>query len=228
MSLEIIGTGLARTGTMSLKVALEHLTGDKCFHMIELLKNPKRVEIIKKGYESNQFDWDKFFEGYSSAVDYPTCLYYKELLNQNPNAKVIHTVRDFDSWYESVKQTVYRGKPKKAVDFMRIIKNMLFSSEYRKVAPVFMFNDKLIWQGHFESKFEDKEFMRKKYKDHEEEVKNTVDKERLLMYDVKEGWEPLCNFLGKNIPKIAFPRANQRMEFNQKMDKLLINGKFVE
>jgi hypothetical protein len=70
--------------------------------------------------------------------------------------------------------------------------------------------------------------MRKKYKDHEEEVKNTVDKERLLLYDVKEGWEPLCNFLGKNIPKIAFPRANQRMEFNQKMDKLLINGKFVE
>ena len=85
MNLEIIGTGLARTGTMSLKVALETLSGAKCFHMIELLKNPERVKILKKGYKKNQIDWSQFYEGYTSAVDYPTCLYYEELSRQIAN-----------------------------------------------------------------------------------------------------------------------------------------------
>ena len=224
MNLEIIGTGLARTGTKSLKMALEYLNGDSCFHMIDLLQNPKKIEVIKKNYKSNQIDWSLFYNGYTSAVDYPTCLYYKEIIGRNPEVKVIHTVREFDSWYTSVKETVYRGKPKGMKDFMRIIKNMIFSSEYRKVAPVFMFNDELIWKGQFESRFEDKEFIRKKYNEHQSEVLNTVKANNLLVYDIKEGWEPLCNFLGKPIPEIAFPRLNERKEFNRVMDKLLIDG----
>lgn len=228
MNLEIIGTGLARTGTMSLKMALEHLTGDKCFHMIELLKAPKRIEIVKKGYKTNTIEWEKFYEGYSSAVDYPTCLYYKELTKKNENIKVIHTTREFESWYESVKETVYRGKPKSMKDILRLIKNMMFSSDYRKVAPVFMFNDKLIWSGQFQSRFEDKSFMKEIYFEHEEAVKSNIKPEQLLMYNIKDGWEPLCEFLGYPIPEIEFPRANERLEFNRKMDKLLIDGIFEE
>ena len=174
MNLEIIGTGLARTGTMSLKEALEILTNEKCFHVIELLKKPKRVNILKKGYKKNQIDWSAFYEGYSSAVDYPTCLYYKELMAINPEIKVIYTERDFDSWYESVKETVYRGKPKSATDILRMIKNMLTSSDFRKVAPVFMFNHQLIWSGQFEGKFDDKAFMRDKFQAHEAAIKENI------------------------------------------------------
>ncbi len=226
MQLEIIGTGLARTGTMSLKQALEYLTGKRCFHMIELLKNPARIEILKKGYKSNQIEWSKFYEGYHSALDYPTCLYYPDLVKLNPDIKVIHTRRDFDSWYHSVKETVYRGKPKTIKDVTSLVKNMLFSKDYRKVAPVFMFNDKLIWRGQFESRFEDKEFMRAKYQSHEALVTSSIKAENLLWYDVKEGWAPLCQFLGKTVPEIDFPKANERKEFNRKMDKLLYQGIF--
>ena len=105
---------------------------------------------------------------------------------------------------------------------------MITSSDYRKVAPVFMFNDKLIWSGQFESRFNDKEFMREKYAQHEEQVKMHVKSENLLIYNIKDGWAPLCGFLGQPIPEQAFPKANERPEFNRKMDKLLIEGKFEE
>ena len=224
MSLKIIGTGWARTGTMSLKKALEHLNGGKCFHMVELLANPKKVDILKKGLKRDRIDWGSFYEGYHGGVDYPTCLFYKELVEENPKAKVIHTTREFDSWYKSVYETVYRGKPKGVKDIFRMIKNMVLSSDFRRVAPVFMLNDKLIWDGQFQSKFEDKEFMRILYRKHEEEVKRHVKAENLLIYNVKEGWKPLCDFLNKPIPQIVFPRENERNEFNRKMDRLLIDG----
>ena len=226
MELQFIGTGLARTGTMSLKMALEQLEGKSCFHMIDLFQAPQRAGIIKKGYKTNTIDWSAFYEGYGSAVDYPTCLYYPELLALNPELKVIHTTRDFDSWYTSVLATVYRGKPKTAGAIFRMIKNMMFSSDFRRVAPVFMLNDKLIWQGQFEDKFEDLEFMREKYRQHEEEVRNSVPEENLLLYNIKDGWRPLCEFLNKPIPNAAFPKLNERKEFNRKMDRLLIDGVF--
>lgn len=228
MELQVIGTGLARTGTMSLKVALEQLLSGNCFHVIEWLKDPQRTTILKKGYKKNEIDWSAFYEGFASAVDYPTCLFYQQLLEINPDLKVIHTVRDFDSWYASVKETVYRGKPKSAQDIFRMIKNMMLSADFRRVAPVFMLNDKLIWQGQFESRFEDKEFMREKYRQHEEEVKKTVKEEHLLIYNIKDGWEPLCEFLHVPAPKTVFPKSNERQEFNRKMDRLLIDGVFEE
>jgi len=227
MNLKIIGTGLARTGTMSLKMALEVLNNHSCFHMIDLFQEPKRVNILKKGYQSNQIDWSTFYAGYESAVDYPTCVFYKELIARNPDLKVIHTTRDFDSWYESVTETVYRGKPKGAKDFLRMIKNMMFSSDFKRVAPIFMFNDKLIWRGQFQARFEDKEFIREIVLQHEEEIKNSVKAENLLIYDIKSGWEPLCEFLKKAVPNMPFPKANERQEFNRKMDLLLIEGRFV-
>ncbi len=225
MDLKVIGTGLGRTGTMTLKKSLEQIGIGKCFHMVELLDKPKRLKVIKDAYYGKNPDWKELFEGYEATVDYPTCLFYKELLKDNPDAKVIHTTRDFDSWYSSVKETIYRGKPKNLSDGLRLMKNMLTSSDFRKVAPVFMFNDKLIWSGQFEGKFEDKEFVRSKFMEHEAEVKRTVKPENLLIYNFKEGWKPLCNFLGKPIPNVPFPHTHQRKSFNKKMDKLLIDGK---
>ena len=132
MNLEIIGAGLARTGTMSLKLALEQLGYGPCFHMIEMLKDPHQLKLLDVSHPQGSPKWSLFFEGYRSTTDYPACLYYKELLDLNPNAKVILTVRDPDSWYESVKNTVYRGKPKGRKDILNLIFNLLRSQDMRK------------------------------------------------------------------------------------------------
>lgn len=230
MTIKVIGAGLARTGTKSLKIALEQLGYDPCFHMVELLKNPKRLNYLDLSHKAGATDWAAFLEGYQAAVDYPTCFYYKQLLAHRlcrPTAKVILTVRDPESWYQSVLKTVYRGKPKGFRDIIRLIRHMIFSADMRRVAPVFQYNDKLIWQGHFNGKFEDKEAAIQVYHDHVEDVKKHVPADQLLIFEIQQGWQPLCDFLGKSIPKQPFPKSNSMVEFNQKMDSLLIDGVFV-
>ena len=226
MKLEVIGSGLGRTGTMSLQQALQQLLGGSCFHMVELLKKPERLKYLKAGYKSGNTDWTTFFEGYKSAVDYPICLYVEELLKSNPKLKVIHTTRDPETWYNSVYNTIYRGVPKGPKDIFRLIFNTIRYKDMRRVAPVFMHNDKLIWKGQFENRFEDRDFAIEVFKKHEEQIKQLVPGDQLLIFNVKDGWEPLCNFLGVAIPDAPFPQTNQKDEFNRKMDRLLVNGVF--
>ena len=226
MTVKVIGAGLARTGTMSLKMALEQLGYEHCFHMVELLKNPARLTYLDLSHKEGATDWAAFFEDYQAAVDYPACFYYKELLTENPTAKVILTVRDPESWYQSVLNTVYRGKPKGFRDIIRLIRNLIVSSDMRRVAPVFRYNDKLIWQGQFNGEFEDKEAAIRVYHDHVEQVKKHVPADQLLIFEVKQGWQPLCDFLDKPIPEQPFPHSNSMAEFNRKMDRLLIDGVF--
>ena len=226
MTLKIIGAGLARTGTMSLKNALEILGIGQCFHVIELLKEPSRLNYLDAKNPAGSDNWNAFFNGFNAAVDYPACYYYDTLLQQNPDAKVILTVRDAKAWYASVRDTVYRGKPKGVKDVARLMKNLVFSADMRKVAPVFMYNDKIIWQGQFQSNFDDQAFAIKIYQQHIEEVKRTVPSDQLLIYEVKDGWEPLCLFLDRPIPSVPFPHSNAKTEFNRKMDRLLIDGVF--
>lgn len=222
MPLQIIGTGLARTGTMSLKLALEQLEGRPCFHMIELMKAPERLPFIKR----KEKNWASFFEGFHSSVDYPACIFYEELLKLNPAAKIIHTVRAPESWYDSVYSTVYRGKPKGPKDIFKLIYNLLRSKDMRKLAPIFKHNDQLIWSGQFESKFDDKDFAISVFQQHEEQVRRTVPRDQLLIFDVKDGWGPLCEFLGHPVPDTPFPYTNQKPAFNRKMDLLLEQGVF--
>jgi len=224
MSIKIIGAGLGRTGTMSLKKALEHLSGEKCFHMVELLKQPKRLKHFKKKGKLGKNNWEQIFEGYTSVTDFPCCMYYKELSELYPEAKVILTVREPEKWYQSTLETIYRGKPQSGKDIAKLIWNYIRSSDARKASPVFMHNDKLIWEGFFEGKFEDKKHAIEIYNRHIEEVKKTIPKDRLLVFSVKEGWEPLCDFLRQAAPNIPFPRTHQRTKFNQKMDLFLNDG----
>ena len=106
-------------------MALEQLGYEHCFHMVELLKNPSRLNYLDLSHKAGATDWAAFFEGCQAAVDYPACFYYKELLAQNPTAKVILTVRDPESWYQSVLNTVYRGKPMGFRDIIRLIRNLI-------------------------------------------------------------------------------------------------------
>ena len=228
MSLKVIGAGLGRTGTMSLKMALELLYDKPCFHMVELLKQPKRLKHLKTAAHTNQkHEWDSLFHGFETVVDYPCCLYYKELMEVYPDAKVILTIRDLEKWYDSAYKTIYKGKPKNLQDILRTIKNMMLHSDFRKVAPIFQHVDKIIWNGQFNGKFDDQEHAIKVHQKHIEEVKATVPADKLLIYEVKDGWEPLCQFLNMPVPDAPFPQSNSQAEFIEKIDKLIYEGKLV-
>ncbi len=213
---------------MSLKVALEQLLSGPCYHMIELLKDTSRLPILRRGHKAGSTDWPAFFDGFKGSVDYPGCLYIEELLALKPDLKVIHTTRDPEDWHRSVTESIYRGVPKGAGDIFRMIKNSMLHKDFRRLAPVFMHNEKIIWKGQFKSRFEDKELAISVYLEHERRIRELVPADQLLIFDIKDGWPPLCEFLGLEVPECPFPRSNQRDEFNAKMDLLLYKGQFVE
>jgi hypothetical protein len=209
MPLKIIGAGLGRTGTLSLKAALEELGFSKCYHMAEVVANPSHVQFWSAAARGESVDWETLFEAYQATVDWPACSFYRELMDRYPDAKVILTLRNPERWYESARQTIYhvRGAfPRWTAPFvprMREFQLML---------------DRLIWDGFFQGRFEDKPYAIERFKQHIEEVRNLTPADRLLVYEIEDGWGPLCFFLGVPIPKDkTFPRLNDAEEFRSRI-----------
>jgi hypothetical protein len=198
VTLEVIGAGFGRTGTMSLKVALEELGFGPCYHMIEVFEHPEHVSLWEAATRGEPPDWEKIFGSYQAAVDWPTTAFYKELMKVYPHAKVLLTVRDPEKWYESTKHTLY---PTVATP---------------EPSPIMRMATKLIWEQTFDGNFEDRRYAIEVFKRHNEEVKKHVPPERLLVYEVKEGWKPVCEFLGVETPeKKPFPHLNDTEAFKE-------------
>lgn len=198
MGLEVIGAGFGRTGTASMKQALEMLGYEKCHHMVEVFENPGQAETFMNASKGGDVDWDAFFTGYKASMDFPSCAFYKELAEKYADAKVILTVRDAERWYESACETIYAASRKGPVTDRGVFSSML---------------NTIIWDGIFDGRFEDREYAIKVFNDHIAEVKRVVPAHRLLVFDVKQGWVPLCSFLGVPVPDMAFPRRNDRATF---------------
>lgn len=196
--LKVIGAGFGRTGTLSLKHALEALGVDRCYHMTELFERPVANEQWAAIVDGKPVDWHTVFEGYQATVDWPACAYYRELMQVYPDAKVLLSVRDPEKWYESVANTIYRVSHVNTDPTRSMHRNMV---------------DTLIWQRTFDGRFEDKDYAIAVFLRHIEEVKQHVPAEKLLVYNVKEGWEPLCAFLGVEAPAKPFPHDNDRANF---------------
>lgn len=203
MSIKVIGAGFGRTGTSSLKIALEQLGFSPCYHMDVVMENPSHTQIWCEAAANQAVNWNLFFQGYQATVDWPSTAFYQELMSIYPDAKVILTVREPEKWYTSVYNTLYQDQlhPEMWVEYgwPLEIDNMV---------------KKLVWQGTFEGKFEDKSFAIDRFRQHNEEVKRVVPPEKLLVYEVKEGWQPLCQFLNVPLPPDKpFPHANSRAEY---------------
>jgi hypothetical protein len=226
MSLQVIGSGVGRTGTHSLKLALEILGFGKCYHMEELLREPDRLVYFEQAEKGEAVEWDELFEGYNSAVDYPVARYYKQVINAYPNAKVIHTTRDAESWYNSAMETIFwASKP----SFGRIFKMMIrmpFSSAIRERLPVLKYNGGLV-DNTFGKDLKNKQEVIRRYNAINEETLNFIPKDRSLVYEVKSGWEPLCKFLNVPVPSVPFPRSNTRDQFRTNVANIAA-GKPVE
>jgi len=193
--MKIIGAGFGRTGTISLKQAFEYL-GYPCYHMQEVMTAYDRghIERWDEALTGKDVDWHALFAGYEATVDFPACVFYRELMDAFPDAQVVLSVRDPERWWASYSKML--GLVTKARLFN-------FVPMFRKFSAMNMHLIDYVFDGSME-----KDDCIQRYSQHIDEVKATVSKERLLVYSVTEGWEPLCRFLEHPVPEIPFPHAN--------------------
>jgi hypothetical protein len=210
---KVIGAGFGRTGTASLQSALQDLGFGPCYHMYEVFEHPEHADFWEAALRGERVDWDEVLGGYEASVDWPACTFYGELMETHPEAKVLLSVRDPEQWYESMRSTIYElNKLSGRSPFSRLGLALLslFKFGTFTIRPLQIAQE--LDEDTFEGKFEDKHHAIEVFNRHNEEVKRRVPNERLLVYEVKEGWGPLCEFLGVEEPDKPFPRLNDAAE----------------
>ena len=202
MALSVIGAGFGRTGTMSLKLALEQLGCGLCHHMDEVFANPEQLPDWNAAAAGEAVDWDEMFDGYGCTADWPGAFFWRELADHYPDAKVVLTTRSAESWWESYSGTI-----------MAFWRDILPDVPDPVVQGVGNMALKLIGERTFEGAMDDKDTVIAAYKAHVAAVIAGLPEDRLLQFDVRDGWEPLCAFLDKPVPGGEFPRTNNTQEF---------------
>jgi len=208
--IKIIGAGFGRTGTLSMKAALEELGFGPCYHMTEVFSHPEHALLWDAAARGETVNWQELLKGYQATVDWPGCTFYQELMKVYPDAKVLLTVRDPENWYESVQSTILQTTIRPGTSLTGFFLRMLRPNVYRTMRMI----NTLIWEGTFDSNFADKQHAIAVFNQHIAEVKKYVPAEQLLIYNVKEGWQPLCACLGVEVPQDKpFPHLNDRASF---------------
>ena len=202
MTLSVIGAGLGRTGTASLKVALEMLGLGRCHHMSEVFGSPEQIELWAKAANGAP-DWPAIFDGYGAAVDFPTSAFWRELADYYPDAKIILSLRDPEKWCESTQETILSPLAAKSMPKMPF-------------APVVK---DVVWRF-FDDEIHDRDHLIAKFNQHNEDVVRSIPKGRLLVFEAKDGWAPLCAFLGKPVPADPYPRVNSKEEMRPMMEAM--------
>jgi hypothetical protein len=203
MALEIVGAALGRTGTNSLKLALEQLGCGPCHHMFEVRDHAEQLPYWQAAARGALPDWDEVFANYRACVDWPSARFWREIAAHYPDAKVLLTLRDGESWLASMHATIYpsmRSWPTREPGHHRDMLEMAAQ---------------IIIEQSFGGRLDDRDHALAVYLRHEEEVRDTIAPERLLAYNVSEGWEPLCAFLEVPVPDTPFPRTNTSEEFRK-------------
>ncbi|KAJ8655709.1 hypothetical protein O0I10_008594 [Lichtheimia ornata] len=209
--LEVIGAGYGRTGTDSLRIALNTL-GYSTHHMRVIYWGQTNPDDFKNAYENPEepVDWDNVYEGFNAAVDWPTATFIKRLVKYYPDAKIILTERDPDSWYKSAKNSIFKiahiPDGENTPDHIRRVRAMS-----RKVNLDGAFEDPEL--------FADEEAIKRRFVEHNEWVKANVPPEQLLVMQLGEGWERLCKFLNKPVPKEPYPHVNTTAELLANVDE---------
>lgn len=199
MALAVIGAGFGRTGTESMKLALEQLGFGPCHHMKEIEPDTDQSRFWRDAVTNPSPDWEAGFAGYRAAVDWPSAFWWRELSEYYPKAKVLLTVRSTESWYKSFSNTIQKV----------VLKNGDAKSLGRT----------LIQQRIFDGRIDDRDHAMRVYEQNTRDVEARIAPGRLLKYEIGSGWDPLCEFLGVAAPDIPYPRSNDTSEFNQRFDK---------
>jgi hypothetical protein len=195
LTISVIGAGFGRTGTMSLKLALEQLGLGRCYHMVEVFQIPAAPEQWRLAADAPPGDWDAIFEGYSATVDWPGATFYREMADHYPQAKVILTQRDPEAWFASTQATIFANDMGGDDD-----------SPFPRMA-------KAVIGRLFDQRLHDHDHVIDVYLRHNAEVQRVIPPERLLVYEVAQGWRPLCDFLNLPTPDGPMPKVNTTEEF---------------
>jgi hypothetical protein len=196
--LRVIGAGLGRTGTMSLKLALERLLGGPCYHMVEVFPRPEHFGHWTAAARGEPVDWRALFEGFEAVVDWPASAFWSELAVAYPDALVLLSTRDSASWWKSANDTIFRVM------------------QEQSDAPVHKMMSAVV-AARFTSALGDRDAAIAAYENHNARVRATVPRGRLLEWSPGDGWAPLCEALRIPIPEAPFPHANTTEEFKARV-----------
>jgi hypothetical protein len=209
---KVIGVGFGRTGTMSLKAALERLGAGPCFHMIDLIMGEGKERDLPYWVRiaaGEPVDWHEVFDAWEATVDWPGASRWREMCDAFPDVPVLLNVREFDGWYRSVENTILAAK---------------LAAQAGEIPPdanrpepdpaLWGVIEQLIWQGDFQDRFQDREWVRELCDARIAEIKATIPPDRLTVWELGvDGWEPLAAMLGVDVPDEPFPRLHDTAEF---------------
>ena len=197
-----------------MKNALETLGFGPCYHMMEVIRRPEHVPMWHRLAFGEPVDWDVLFKDFNATVDWPACSFWRELAKHYPSAKVLLSVRNPENWWQSMNDTIYRAMKIEVSD---------------KTPPLFRLQREmareLVLKNTFHDQFEDKAHAIGVFERHTENVRANIDPARLLIYDVKEGWGPLCGFLGVAEPADPFPRLNDTASTKAMIEAMIANSR---
>ena len=217
--LKVLGLGYSRTGTSSLKRALE-LLGFPTYHMFEIFNRPADASLwlrVDSEPENRKILFDQIFASYKATVDLPSILYWRDLIEYNPNAKIILTLRDSNAWYDSFQSTILKAHASISYITGHIVSG---PAMYRMI--------KKLTLSQFNGRLSDRKQIIDVFEKHNAEIVKHVPPERLLIYKVDQGWKPLCNFLNVPVPEdIPFPHINDRQELSNVLNKIETRGRLI-
>jgi hypothetical protein len=211
MTLKVIGAGFGRTGTLSLKSALDELGLGPCYHMVEVNARPEHDAMWLALARGEASDWRPMLKGYASTVDWPTTYFWKGLAAANPQAMIILTLRDPEAWYRSAAATIFA----RMLEFEALRAETLRANP-NAVDPVRRRHMEMVNTIVVEKTFGgllDKAHAIAVFNAHNADVRRSVPREKLLIYESGEGWEPLCAFLGVPVPATPYPKVNTTDDF---------------
>ena len=185
---------------MSVKLALERLGVGPCYHMHEVWLNPDHLDVWNAACEGRMPDWRTFLSGYAATLDVPACLFWRELTECFPGARVLLLRRDAESWYESMLATTYEAATRST----------------GQTDPALAMVRRLLFEGYFGGRFRERDYAIASYRRYCGEVRQEVDAGKLLEYEVSQGWGPICGLLGVPVPDEPFPRVNTRGAFRSR------------
>ena len=201
MSLRIVGAGLGRTGTHSLKLALEQVLDAPCYHMVEVFGHPEHIPIWRAAIDGEPVDWDALMEGYAASVDWPAAAFWRPLAEANPDAIVLLSTRSSSAaWWKSANETIFQ-----------VGRSM---SDDPELADFSGF-PKALFEGTFTPDWTDEQSARRAYEAHNAAVRAEVPADRLVDWQPGDGWEPICDALGVAVPDAPFPHVNTSEEFRK-------------
>jgi hypothetical protein len=203
--LRVVGAGLGRTGTHSLKIALEKLLGAPCYHMVEVFKRPPDMDVWRAAANGKLPDWHKLFDGYAAVVDWPAAAFWSEIAEAFPDAVILFSYRDADAWWKSVTRTIFEG--------FRREEPPADAPVNPRVNPAFVPMVTDLFTKTFTPDFLQEAPAKAAFERHNADVRKRAPKNRLVEWQAKDGWGPLCAALGVPVPGEPFPLTNTTEEF---------------